>query len=799
MKKTLLTLLLGFMTFIVNFGQSSYTINIADAPEKEIIRGHLDLGGMNPNGDSIEVNNYYITYNGKPFFPIIGEFHFSRYPAQYWEESIQKMKAGGINVIASYVFWNIHERKEGVFDWTGNLNLRHFAELCEKNNMYLIVRMGPFCHGEMRNGGIPDWLYGRTFEIRSNDKEYLAYVDRLYGEIGRQCKGLLFKDGGPIVGVQLENEFQHSAAPWEITYPGARKEYTVANINARVTHEQISATNGKNPYAELGKGHMAKLKQIAIKNGMDAPLYTATGWGNAAIVEKGSIPVTAGYAYPFWAPPGPSPFYLFKDIHQFPDYMPVSYEPELYPSIPAEIGPGIQVKYGRRPVVDPASVLPLMVRIIGSGSNGIGYYMYHGGSTPVFDGKFYNENVNGIPKINYDFQAPIGQFGQIRPHYRSLKLLHMFLKEYSDELAPMQTVLPEGNANIAPENTTTLRYAVRSHDDKGFLFMLNFQDHMEVDDIHDVSIEVKTGNETIRFPSSGTFDLKKSTSAILPFNLKLGQTLIKSTTVQPLTTLHTNQGDCFVFYSLDGMAPEIVLPGETAITEIQNARQSQKNKYTIVQGKNDEVFSFVNGKDQFLIIPRNMALNSNKIDHHLIISEGLILNCENQLSLISRSVNSTFDIYPAIDRDPNVSFASLTKIKPRFKGASSYQLKFKEKDPPVAVTKVTDRKFTIVTKGGFDGLNDVFVDIDYVGDRGMAFIDGLLVTDHFYHEKKWEIGLKSFIPEMTGNEMVLIFHPLYSDQETLIDFTYTPEFTKGKYLNIRDINISNEYKAIVSF
>ena len=150
--------------------------------------------------------------------------------------------------------------------------------------------------------------------------------------------------------------------------------------------------------------------------------------------------------------------------------------PELYPSIPAEIGPGIQVKYSRRPVVDPASVLPLMVRIIGSGSNGIGYYMYHGGSTPVFDGKFYNENVNGIPKINYDFQAPIGQFGQIRPHFKSLKTLHMFLEEYSDELAPMKTILPEGNEDITPENTTTLRYAVRSKDDKGFLFMINFQD-----------------------------------------------------------------------------------------------------------------------------------------------------------------------------------------------------------------------------------------------------------------------------------------------------------------------------------
>lgn len=146
-------------------------------------------------------------------------------------------------------------------------------------------------------------------------------------------------------------------------------------------------------------------------------MYTATGWGNAAIVDEGGLPVTAGYAYPFWAPPSPSPFYLFKDIHNYPNYMPVSYDAEMYPSIAAEIGPGIQPKYSRRPIVKPESVLPLMVRIVGSGSNGIGYYMYHGGSTPVFDGKFYNEDFNRMPKINYDFQAPIGQYGQTRPDF----------------------------------------------------------------------------------------------------------------------------------------------------------------------------------------------------------------------------------------------------------------------------------------------------------------------------------------------------------------------------------------------
>lgn len=798
MKTQVLALLLMLASSAICFGQSKYSISL-DVPDKKIITGHLNLGGASPTGDLIEVNSYYITNNSKPFFPVVGEFHYSRYPAEYWEESIQKMKAGGINVIATYVFWNLHERKEGEFDWSGNLNLRRFAELCEKNGVLLIVRMGPFCHGEIRNGGIPDWLYGRTFEIRSNDEEYFSYVDRLYSEIGRQSDGLLFKDGGPIVGVQLENEFQHSAAPWEITYPGAKKEYTVADINAGVTHEQISDTDGRNPQAELGKAHMANLKELAIKNGMDVPLYTATGWGNAAIVEKGSIPVTAGYAYPFWAPPEPSPFYLFKDIHKFPDYMPVSYESELYPSLAAEIGPGIQVKYSRRPVVDPASVLPLMVRTVGSGSNGIGYYMYHGGSTPVFDGKFYNEDVNGIPKINYDFQAPIGQFGQTRHHHRTLKTLHMFLEEYSDELAPMQTILPEGNKDIDPDNTTTLRYAVRSQDDKGFLFMINFQDHIEIADINNVSVELKTGNETVRFPSSGTFDLKKSTSAILPFNLKFGNTLIKSATVQPLTTLHTDQGSHFIFYSLDRIAPELVIPGEPALTEIQNAKRSQKNSLTLVKGKSNEVFSFKNGSDHFVILPHKMALDSYKIDDRLVISDGLILNEKDQVSVITRSLDSEIHIYPAVNKAPRISQASLSSIKSRVKGASSYQLTFKKQGPRVTIKKITDRKYSVIAKGDLDQLNDAFIEIDYVGDRGMAFIDGLLVTDHFYNEKKWEVGLKSFMPKLSGKEMVLIFHPLYSDQEALIDFTQMPEFTDGKHLDIKNINIVNEYKAIISF
>jgi hypothetical protein len=122
------------------------------------------------------------------------------------------------------------------------------------------VRVGPFAHGECRNGGLPDWLYGRPFALRSNDAGYLRYVQRLYGEIGRQLRGQFYQDGGPIIAVQLENEYMHASAPWEVV--------------ARQSHERV--TSGAD-----GTEHMRVLKELARQADLNAPFYTSTGWGGA--------------------------------------------------------------------------------------------------------------------------------------------------------------------------------------------------------------------------------------------------------------------------------------------------------------------------------------------------------------------------------------------------------------------------------------------------------------------------------------------------------------------------------------
>ena len=147
----------------------SYSIDIKNT-QKEIYPLESKLGGVNITGESYSFTNYYMEKNGRPFFGISGEFHYSRYNCEKWEDEIIKMKMGGINIIPTYIFWIHHEEEQGIFDWDANKNLRRFVGLCGKHGIGVILRIGPFAHGEARNGGIPDWLFGRPFALRSNDQ-----------------------------------------------------------------------------------------------------------------------------------------------------------------------------------------------------------------------------------------------------------------------------------------------------------------------------------------------------------------------------------------------------------------------------------------------------------------------------------------------------------------------------------------------------------------------------------------------------------------------------------------------------
>lgn len=112
------------------------------------------------------------------------------------------MKAGGITVVATYIFWIYHEEEEGQWDWSGNRDLRAFIQLCDNHGLYSYPRIGPWAHGEVRNGGFPDWLLHKcgAKNVRRDSEPYLSEVRRLYAEISRQIAGLRWRDGGREIG-----------------------------------------------------------------------------------------------------------------------------------------------------------------------------------------------------------------------------------------------------------------------------------------------------------------------------------------------------------------------------------------------------------------------------------------------------------------------------------------------------------------------------------------------------------------------------------------------------------------------
>jgi len=771
--------------------QNAYNIDITGS-KYEVRKGHLNLGGQGLNGETIEVNNFYIERNGKPYIPVIGEFHYCRYPNQYWDEEIKKMKAGGISVIATYIFWNLHEPKESIFNWEGDLNLKHFVELCKSNKMDVIIRIGPFAHGEIRNGGLPDWLYGRPLEVRSNDPGFLHYTEILYNEIGKQVQGLFFKDGGPIIGVQIENEYQHSAAPWAITYNGANRENTTARRDRKITQIGVGINDAGNEFTDYGQAYMQNLKSLAKKAGMDAPLYTATGWGYATIITNGSIPVMAGYAYPFWEDKiKPSPFYLFKNIHKNPDYSPVSYNSEDYPSLAAELGTGMVVTYSRRPRVPGESFLPLMVRTIGSGSNGLGYYMYHGGTTPS-DGFFMHSEGFGLPLKSYDYQSPIREFGNPGKGFFGLKIINHFLNYYGDILAPLYPVIPETNKNIKPDDTTTLRYSIRADGNKGFVFMHNYQDHIKTVDLQGLKLNIKTNEGMVSIPENGSFTLKSGALAILPFQMSFGKLTFKYATVQPFAVFKNNGANYYIFISVDGIAPEIVIKGSNKVVA-NGAKVVKINENTTVSGNNGNSFEFVSGNDHYLVIPFEKALNSYLVgkpgNQNLIISEALVLENNIKLEMISYGKESwSIGIYPKL-KDIRSSTAKVSKLKDSDKSFSSWNISVEKVTPELKLTQFDDRHFVLDARElDLTNIADVFIKFGYRGDRAVCMLDGELATDNLYTSEPWQIALKRYLPVLKEKEMYFYFMPMrkdapyigYLDKEVVPDFSSTKEFLEIK-------------------
>ena len=382
---------------------------------------------VNPEGVKFEVDSRGFIIGGKHVLPVMGEIHYARVPEQEWRREIQKMRAGGITIVSTYVFWIHHEEEEGKWDWNGNKNLRKFVQICQEEKMPVVLRIGPFCHGEVYQGGFPVWLTDKAqsnpqqYKLRTTASGFMEATKNLYQNIFVQVKDLLWKDGGPIVGVQIENECR---GPW---------------------------------------AYYMALKNMAVEVGFDTPFYTRTGWpklnGNEEFGKM--LPLYGDYADGFWdrvltdMPGDYKNAFIMKDTRLSAviatETLGTNQDTKMeakdlsYPYLTCELGGGMMPSYHRRINMSGKEVKPLAICKLGSGSNLPGYYMYHGGTNPYNPKHTMAEtqatsvtNYNDMPHITYDFQAMLGEMGQPNwTAWHESRLLHQFLADWGETLSQM--------------------------------------------------------------------------------------------------------------------------------------------------------------------------------------------------------------------------------------------------------------------------------------------------------------------------------------------------------------------------
>jgi beta-galactosidase len=758
--------------------------------------GFLRLGAnTSPGGHTIGATSRYLTRDGQPWLPVMGEMHFSRVPRAEWEEEILKMKAGGVDIVSAYVIWIHHEEVEGRFDWTGRRDLRAFAELCAKHGMYLYPRIGPWSHAEVRNGGFPDWLVHKVGQgLRSNDSTYLAYATRWYEQIGQQLKGLLWKDGGPVIGIQLENEY-----------------------------------NGFGP--GRGAEHILQLKRMALAAGFDVPLYTVTGWDNAALPPAEVIPVFGGY--PDWPwdqsieqlPPNEN--YVFRFANRWAGgrdaHNPAGTSQEAltrYPFLGVEYGPGIEDTYHRRPVIRPDDIGAMLPVQLGSGVNMYGYYMFHGGANPKGQLTTLMESQRtgyptDVPTVSYDFQAPLSQYGEMRESFRRIKLVHYFLKAFGGDLAPMVVRSPDAVPSGVAD-TTVPRLSARTLGSNGFIFFNNYIRQYHMPDRNGVQVELRLPGETLHIPAAPV-DVPSGAYFIWPVNLQVGGALLKYSTAQLLTRIGSGGDSVYVFFALPGIAPEFAFDaGTVASVEAPGATSTRDRDRIYVRGLKTGTAAAItvhptNGPAVGIVLlseteAENLWRGEFGGAERLVLSPQDVVFDSGRVHLSSvESPEFSVAVFPALGAAPKASAplrslgadgifrryaATLPARRPRL---AVEKVREAATVPPVTLfNAVTWRHVAIalapsdsafdssaavwrlrVSPGAAEGSGDV-LDIRYEGDVARLYSGGELLDDNFYNGTAWRIGLARFATQLRRGPLELRVLPLRSDAPIYIEPAYRP-------------------------
>ena len=657
-----------------------------------LLTNHLNLGGRNQKGEAIEVTSRYLTRAGKPWIGVMGEYHFSRADKDTWYKELCKMKAGGMTIVATYLFWIYHEEIEGTFDFSGDRDIRTFVNICQQVGLDVILRIGPWAHGECRNGGFPDWLIHKPFKKRENDPEYLKKVKIWYEKIYEQVQGLFFKNGGNIIGIQLDNELVNQAE------------------------------------------HLKKLKEIAIEIGFDVPLYTVTGWNSkygAKIPVDEVMPVFGAYPEAPWEGHTNrlplSHNYVFNEVRNDTavgtDVIKETDEDgwrlpyERYPFATCELGAGQQVTHHRRPIISGMDAYILSLVKLGSGNNLVGYYMYHGGTNKIGKNSTLNETKatgypNDYPILNYDFQTALSEYGEVREQYRLLNLLHLFVNDFGDMFAPMEYVPSALNKTFPdPNDLNTLRYCVRTDGVSGFLFVNHYQRLTKLKDVKQAVID--TGMTC--FPA---MDICGEIGFFFPFHFPIGSAVLEYATAQLLCRV----GNTYFFATINGITPEYKWDGEEAFSIVPGYDSAyQKGEFTIVT------------------LTWDQARFVRKLSETVYVGESCDLYEENGVLCAAEEGDFSYHVWNGTKFEEHHVHRSFHPATVSFQNLETLPfvipLEYEAELNIGGTRKQIWKKISVTSEEGF-------IEIPDVCDVEQIYANEVLVADNYYYGKPWRVPAK---------------------------------------------------------
>lgn len=343
----------------------------------------------------LTANDRQFRIDGKPITIISGAVHYFRFPQEYWEDRLLKMKACGLNTIETYVPWNLHEPMPGKFDFGGDLNLSKFLQLAESSGFYVLLRPGPYICSEWEFGGLPSWLLrDQSMKVRTMHPEYIKAVTSYFKYLLSIVKPFQYKNGGPIIAFQLDNEY------------GA--------------------------YFKDDK-YIPFLKKLMEENGIKELFFVSDGIEHLKLQTVPDVLKTVNFKY------------VENRLNDLQTLQPDA------PLMVMEFWTGWFDWWGEKHHTLTLQDFSEELNKILSAKSSVNFYMFFGGTNFGFMNGGFRDHTYKSDITSYDYDALIAENGDLTPKYFKAKQI---IAQYYSDYIPTNVVLPASKPRIAYNDIT---------------------------------------------------------------------------------------------------------------------------------------------------------------------------------------------------------------------------------------------------------------------------------------------------------------------------------------------------------